>query len=138
MIVAAVEGLAAGTLHSRPQPAQGVTTAAKLSRAEARLDWRRPAADLERQVRAFAPWPGATFQASGQTIKVLSADVVEGGGGAAPGAILDDRLTIACGGGALRPTRLQRGGRAACDAAALLRGFPIPPGTRLAVPEAPA
>ncbi len=139
MIVAALEGLAAGTLRARPQPVEGVTYAAKLSRAEARLDWRRPATDLERQVRAFAPWPGATFQANGEAIKVLCADVgADAGGGTAPGTVLDDRLTIACGGGALRPTRLQRGGRAACDAAAFLRGFAIPAGSRLAVPEGPA
>ena len=138
MIVAAVDGLAAGTLWARPQPAAGATYAAKLSRAEARLDWRRPAVDLERQVRAFAPWPGATFRANGETIKVLSAEIIAESGGTAPGTVLDDRLTIACGGGALRPTRLQRGGRAACDAAAFLRGFAIPADTRLAVPEAPA
>jgi methionyl-tRNA formyltransferase len=135
MIVAAVAGRAAGTLHPRPQPVEGVTYAEKLSRAEAWLDWRRPAADLERQVRAFAPWPGVTFQAQGETIKVLAAEVIAGEGvGAAPGTILDDRLSVACGSGALRPTRLQRGGRAACDTAAFLRGFPISPGTHLPVP----
>jgi methionyl-tRNA formyltransferase len=138
MIVAAVAGRAAGSLHPRPQPAEGVTYAGKLSRAEARLDWRRPAVDLERQVRAFAPWPGATFQANGETIKVLAADVTEGEAGVAPGTILDDRLTVACGGGVLRPARVQRGGRAACATAAFLRGFPIPPGSRLPVPESPA
>jgi methionyl-tRNA formyltransferase len=134
MIVAAVAGRAAGTLHPRPQPAEGVTYADKLSRAEARLDWRRPAVDLERQVRAFAPWPGATFPVKGEIIKVLAAEVVANETAATPGTILDDRLTVACGGGNLRPTRLQRGGRTPCDAAAFLRGFPIPPGTLLPVP----
>jgi len=137
MIVAALDGVAAGTLQARPQPDAGATYAGKLSRAEARLDWRRPAADLERQVRAFAPWPGAHFKADGETVKVLSATVEAGNESAVPGTVLDDRLAIACGRGALRPARVQRGGRAACDTAAFLRGFAIPAGTRLPVPEGP-
>lgn len=137
MIVSSLEALTNRTAQARPQPDDGATYAAKLSRAEAQLDWRRPAAELERQVRAFAPWPGAHFMANGQTIKILTAEIESGKGAAAPGTVLDDRLTVACGGGALRPTRLQRGGRAACDAAAFLRGFAIPAGTCLPVPVGP-
>ncbi len=139
MIVSALAGVAAGTVRARLQPKDGATYADKLSRAEARLDWRRPATELERQVRAFTPWPGVHFTANGETIKVLAAEVepgeVEPEPAAAPGTVLDERLTVACGAGALRPMRLQRGGRAACDADAFLRGFAIPAGTCLPVPE---
>ncbi len=138
MIVVALRDLSEGTLTARPQPDEGATYAGKLSRAEAGLDWRRPAADLERQVRAFAPWPGAHFAVNGETIKVLAAEVDRGRDTAAPGTVLDDRLTVACGDGALRPTRVQRGGRAACDTAAFLRGFAIPAGAHLPLPEGSA
>ena len=142
---AMVEVLAAleqGRLHGRPQPDEGVTYAAKLERREAWLDWRRPAEVLERQVRAFTPWPGALCVVpgpkGGERLKVLSAAVAErhgGAGGSEPGTVLDDSLTVACGGGALRLLRVQRQGKAAMDAEALLRGFPVAAGTRLTVPE---
>ena len=138
LIVEALDGLAGGRLAARPQPAEGVTYAAKLSRAESALDWRRPAAELERQVRAFAPWPGATMEMSGETLKVLAAEPVERVSEAAPGTVLDGSLTVACGAGALRVTRLQRAGKAAMDAEAFLRGFALAPGTRLALPPEPA
>ena len=142
LMVAALDGLAAGRLEARPQPEEGVTYAAKLKRGEGHLDWRRPAAELERAVRAFTPWPGAEFEVPwGQTvarIKVLAAEVVTGNPAAAPGTLLDDRLTVACGEGALRPTRVQRAGKAAMDAQALLRGFPVAAGTRLPLPGAGA
>ena len=140
LMVAALEGLAAGRLEARPQPEDGITYAAKLKRGEGRLDWRRPAAELERAVRAFTPWPGAFFEApggqTGERAKVLAAEVVAGAPGAEPGTLLDDRLTVACGEGALRLTRVQRAGKAAMDAEALLRGFPVAAGTRLALPGA--
>ncbi len=140
LIVAALEGLAAGTLSPRPQPEDGVTYAAKLHRGEGRLDWRRPAAELERAVRAFTPWPGAEFEAprgqSDARIKVLAAEVVTGDPAAAPGTLLDARLTVACGAGALRLLKIQRPGKAALDAEVFLRGFDLAPGTRLALPEA--
>ncbi len=140
LMVEALDGLAAGRLESRPQPEEGVTYAAKLKRGEGHLDWRRPAAELERAVRAFTPWPGAEFEVpGGQTfarIKVLAAEVVTGDPAAAPGTLLDDRLTVACGEGALRLTRVQRAGKAAMDAEALLRGFPVAAGTRLPLPGA--
>ena len=108
----------------RPQPAEGVTYAAKIDKAEARIEWAREAVAIERQVRAFAPMPGAWFEANGERIKLLSAEVVDGEG--APGTVLDDQLTIACGSGAIRPLRLQRAGRGAMFPAELLRGFPLP------------
>jgi methionyl-tRNA formyltransferase len=113
----------------QPQPQQGVTHAPKIAKAEARIDWTRPAEEIERQVRAFAPSPGAWFEASGERVKLLSSELAAGQG--EPGTVLDDALTIACGSGALRPRLLQRAGRAALGPAELLRGFPLPPGTRL-------
>ena len=111
------------------QPAAGVTYAHKIDKAEARLDFSRSAAEAERQVRAFAPTPGAFFELDGERYRVLAADVADGS--AAPGIALDDQLTIACGSGAIRPILIQRAGRPAMDAAALLRGRAIPAGTVL-------
>ncbi|HVH78714.1 MAG TPA: methionyl-tRNA formyltransferase [Stellaceae bacterium] len=132
-IVAALDGLAAGELHARPQPETGVTYAMKLSRDEARLDWHLPAERLERQVRAFDPWPGAYFLVADERIRVLSAQI-DTGLHAVPGTVLDEQLSIACGDGAFRPLRVQRAGRGAMDTAALLRGFPLPPATMLPCP----
>ena len=115
----------------QPQPDEGVTYAAKIDKAETRIDWARDAATIERRLRAFAPTPGAWFEASGERIKLLAADVVDETTGD-PGTIVDDQLLIACGTGALRPLRLQRAGRAAMTPAELLRGFPLAVGTRLA------
>lgn len=131
LIVPALEGLQAGTLDAMPQPEDGVTYAAKLDKAEGRLDWGKPAAELERTVRAFTPWPGTWFEAGKERIKVLAAKVVETSGDAAPGTVIDDRATVQCGDGALRPTRLQRPGKGAMDAADFLRGFDLSQGTRL-------
>jgi len=80
-------------------------------------------------VRALNPWPGVWFEVRGERIKVLAARAAEAGG--EPGTILDERLTIACGEGALTVLTVQRGGRAAMTADALLRGFALPPGTML-------
>ena len=115
---------------ARAQPSDGVTYAAKIDKAEARIDWTCPAERIDRQVDAFDPWPGAFFQLGEERIKVLRADWEEGCG--APGEVLDDRLLIACGTDAIRPHRLQRSGKAAVGVDELLRGFPIPAGTRLA------
>ena len=133
-VVTALDGLARGELVARPQPTEGVTYAKKLRREEAQLDWRQPASVLERQVRAFDPWPGAFFSVAGERLRVLAAAAVPAPIAAPPGTVLDDALTVACGAGALRPLRLQRPGRNLQDAAALLRGFPIPPGTVLPCP----
>ena len=111
------------------QPDQGATYASKIDKAEARIDWSRPAQDIERQVRAFAPSPGAWFDANGERIKLLAADVVDGSG--APGEVLNDQLAIACGSGAIQPLRVQRAGRAPMNPNELIRGFSIPKGTIL-------
>ena len=142
LMVATLQAAAEGTLAPRPQPQEGVTYAGKLTAAEGRLHWSRPASELERQVRAFTPRPGAWFEceAAGkrERIKVLSAAALEEGGGeepgAEPGTVLDDRLTIACGEGALRMSRLQRSGKSVMAAENFLRGFPIP--ARTVLPEA--
>jgi methionyl-tRNA formyltransferase len=135
LIVAALDGLSAGRLTAEPQPAAGVTYAAKLSRTESQLDWRHPAGELERRIRALTPWPGATFTAAGERLKALAGEVVPGRAAAAPGTVLDDRLTVACGTDALRLTRVQRPGKAPVEAAAFLRGFALPAGVRLPLPE---
>jgi methionyl-tRNA formyltransferase len=122
-------GLAAGKLMARPQPAEGVSYAAKLTRAEARLAWTKSAQALERQVRAFDPWPGSWFLFGEERIKAVQARLADASG--APGTVLGPGLTVACGAGALRLTQVQRPGRAAMSDEALLRGFAIPPGTVL-------
>ncbi|MFM7027261.1 MAG: methionyl-tRNA formyltransferase [Chakrabartia sp.] len=114
----------------QPQPDQGVTYAHKIDKAEARIDFTRSAEEIERQVRAFAPTPGAFFEHQGERFRILSAQVTAAQG--APGTVLDDRLSIACGLGALRPTRLQRAGKSAMSADDLLRGYALPAGTHLA------
>jgi methionyl-tRNA formyltransferase len=132
LVVEALEGVAAGRLGATSQPGEGVTYAAKLARDEGALDWRRPAAELERAVRALNPWPGVSFESPAGRIKLLAAETVPGSG--EPGTVLDDRLTIACGEGALGPLRLQRAGREPTDVASFLRGCPVPAGTRLPCP----
>ncbi len=112
-----------------PQPDAGVTYAGKVDKAEARLDFSAPAERVERQIRAFSPAPGAFFEFDGERYKVIRADVIEGVGW--PGNVLDERLTIACGKDAIRPTRIQRAGKPAMETADLLRGKPIPAGTYL-------
>ncbi|MCW3836719.1 methionyl-tRNA formyltransferase [Sphingomonas canadensis] len=111
-----------------PQPQDGVTYAAKIDKAETRLDFTQTAEEVERQVRAFNP-PGAYFECAGERVRVLAAEIADGGG--EPGTVIDDRITVACGRGAIRPLRVQRAGRGAMTAEELLRGFPIPPGTQL-------
>ena len=109
-----------------PQPDDGVTYAKKIDKAEARLDFSRSAVEIERQVRAFAPAPGAWFEYEGERYKVLAAEVVASGGW--PGQVLDDGLTVACGKGAIRPTRIQRAGKPAMSLDDFLRGKAIPAG----------
>jgi methionyl-tRNA formyltransferase len=117
---------------ARPQPEEGATSAPKLSKADGRLDWTRDAAFLDRQVRAFEPWPGTFFEHEGTAIRVLEAEPAEAADGAPPGAVLDGLPTVACGGGgALRLLRLQRPGRAPMAAGEFLRGDALPPGTVL-------
>ena len=129
LMVLALERLQAGILTAEKQPDQGVTYAAKLAKEEGRLDWRRTARELDCTIRAFTPWPGVWFDYNGERIKLLAAEPVSGAG--EPGVLLDDKLTVACGQGALRLLKLQRAGKGALEAEAFLRGYAIPKGTRL-------
>ncbi len=129
LMVDALAGLAAGTLVATPQPENGATYAKKLDRDEGRLDWTQPAEILERLVRAFTPSPGAWFEYAGDRIRVLRARVAPGTG--TPGTVLDEKLTIACGAGALALDSVQRPGRRPADAEDFLRGYCLPAGTRL-------
>jgi len=113
----------------RPQPEAGSTYAPKLAREDGRIDWSREAAFVERQVRALNPWPGTFTTWAGAPLKVL--DCVPAEGEAAPGTVLDAQLTIGCGVGAVRLLRVQAPGGAAMDAAAFLRGHPLPAGSVL-------
>ena len=113
----------------RPQPEAGVTYAPKLTREDGRIDWTHSATEIDRRIRAFTPWPGTFSTLGGETLKILSAVPADGSG--PPGTVLDAKLTIACGSGAIRLVRVQLPGRQAMDADALLRGRPIPPGTVL-------
>ncbi|WP_347270002.1 methionyl-tRNA formyltransferase [Rhizorhabdus histidinilytica] len=117
------------------QPDEGVTYAAKIDKAESRIDFAEAAGQIERQVRAFNPAPGAWFEHQGERIRVLACEVIDRHGLAAPGEVIDDALTIECINGAIRPTRVQRAGKAAMSAGELLRGFAIPAGTHLAGPS---
>jgi methionyl-tRNA formyltransferase len=118
-----------------PQPDEGATYATKIDKSEARLDFLTSAVQVERQVRAFNPAPGAFFELEGERYKILAAEIVhpsEAVAGAAPGVTIDDALVIACNPGAIRATRIQRQGKPAMDAAELLRGRAVAAGTRLA------
>ena len=129
MVGPVVDDLAAGRARPQPQPEQGVTYAVKIDKAEGRLDWSRPAALLERQLRALNPWPGCWTGFEGQRLLVLAGDLAPGQGW--PGEILDELLTVACGEGALRITRLQRAGGRPLQADEFLRGIALPVGSRL-------
>lgn len=110
------------------QPQDGVTYAAKIDKAETRLDFTQSAEAVERQVRAFNP-PGAWFEANGERVRVLAAAMADGMG--TPGTVIDGELTIACGRDAIQPILVQRAGRGVMSADELLRGFAIPAGTLL-------
>jgi methionyl-tRNA formyltransferase len=112
-----------------PQPDFGATYAAKIDKAEARIDWSKPAELIEREVRAFAPFPGSWFELDGERIKVLRARTI--GVNGFDGTVLDDALTIACGQAALRLLTVQRAGKPAMPAEDFLRGHPVPMGTVL-------
>ena len=132
LMVQALRGLAAGTLRPRPQPPVGVTYAKKITNEEARIDWTRPALEVDAKVRGFAPAPGAFFEIGGKRVRVLEADVVPDVQGE-PGTVLDARPVIACGNGGLRLIHVQREGKKPMTALELMRGFALPPGTRLDV-----
>jgi methionyl-tRNA formyltransferase len=124
-----VDVLARLPMPAAAQPGEGVTLAPKLAKDEARLDFARSAEQVERQVRAFNPAPGAFFEYAGERIKIHSAEIADQSG--PPGTLLDDRLAIACGSGSIRPTLVQRAGRGVMTADELLRGFAIALGTWL-------
>jgi methionyl-tRNA formyltransferase len=139
LMARALAALSRGGLGFSPQSETGVTYAKKIDKAEARIDWGRSARDLHDLVRGLTPFPGAFFEADwGQgvtRVKVLRAALVEGQGKPGegpPGQVLDDRLTVACGSGALRLIEVQRAGKAATSAEEFLRGAGITPGTQLA------
>lgn len=112
------------------QPEEGVTYAAKIDKAETRLNFDQPAEAVERQIRAFNP-PGVWFEHEGERIRVLAAAVGHPSESSAGGVVVDGELTIACATGAIRPTLVQRAGRGVVTTRELLNGFPIPPGTQL-------
>lgn len=112
------------------QPKDGVTYAQKISKAEARIDWKKPAQEIYQHILGLAPFPGAYFVHKGESIKVFDA-AVEAAGKAAAGTLLDDRFLIQCGNGALRLKTVQRPGKTRVTAEELLRGFNIPPGSIL-------
>ncbi len=126
--------IASGELQPAPQAEAGVTYAKKIRPKEARIDWSKPAATVDGQIRGLSPFPGAWFTAQTEKgpvrVKVLACRREDGEG--APGEVLDDDLLVACGEGAVRLMRLQREGRGPQESDVFLRGFPLPPGTKLA------
>jgi len=125
-------GTVLGYLSAHPpvgQPDAGITYAAKIDKSESRIDFHQSAEAVERQIRAFAPAPGAFFEYGGERFRILSAHVLSDNGPA--GTVLDDQLMIACGTGAVRPSLIQRAGKSAMTPAELLRGFAIPQGSIL-------
>ncbi len=131
LMARALAALARGSVEAQAQAqaAEGVTYAKKIAKEEARIDWSRPAREIDCLVRGLSPHPGAWCEMKGERVKILYAEPVEGSG--APGMLLDDELTIACGSGALKPERLQRAGRGPMEAGDFLRGFPLHAGETL-------
>ena len=123
MIVDALETIAARALTATPQPEHGATYASKIDKAEARIDWTRPAGEIDRLVRAMNPAPGAWFEMDATRIKILAGEISSASGD--PGEVLDDSLTIACGKGAYRAITVQRAGKGAMAARDMLRGTTI-------------
>jgi len=133
LMVRAMGALARGGLQLTKQSEDGVTYAAKIEKAEARIDWRRPAREVLRHIHGLSPFPGAWCELAGDgepaRLKILRCEPAKGAG--APGEVLDDRLTIACGDGAIRILELQRAGKAPMKSADFLRGTPLRPPARL-------
>jgi methionyl-tRNA formyltransferase len=129
MMPVALGALERGTLQLTPQPAEGVTYAAKIDKGETRIDWAKPWREVHAHCRGLSPFPGAWFELEKTRIKVLRTTKGEGSG--APGTVLDDHLTIACGDGAVRLVEVQRAGKQPMKAEDFLRGTKVAPGTRL-------
>ncbi|MEO1240002.1 MAG: methionyl-tRNA formyltransferase, partial [Pseudomonadota bacterium] len=121
LIVTALDGLE--TRVPTPQPEDGVTYAAKIDKAEARIDWTRPAAEVDRHIRGLSPFPGAWFQVGGERVKVLRSRLAEGAG--PPGQVISG-TRVACSRGAVELTELQRAGKGPMTADAFLNGFTLP------------
>ena len=134
LMVRAMAALERGRLQLVTQSSDGVTYAAKIEKAEARIDWNRPARAVLRHIHGLSPFPGAWSEIAGEgeaaRTKILRCELTSGAG--TPGAVLDDRLSIACGEGAIRILELQRAGKAPMKAADFLRGTPLKPPARLA------
>lgn len=133
LVTRALTALERGELDCRPQPQVGATYARKIDKAEARIDFARPAIEVHNLIRGLSPAPGAWFEigANGQKerVRVLRTTLANGAG--RPGMLLDARLTVACGAGALRLLDVQRAGRRPMSAEEFLRGFPVAPGQQL-------
>ena len=119
-----------GTLELKPQPEAGVTYATKIDKNETHVDWTKPWKQVHNHIRGLSPFPGAWFEVGGVRVKALRSTKGEGKG--APGTALDDRLTVACGDGAVRLTQVQREGKKPMSAEEFLRGTAVKAGTRLA------
>lgn len=129
LMARALSALDRGTVAETPQSADGVTYAKKIAKDEARIDWSKSAAEIDGLIRGLSPWPGAFTEAKGERLKILYAEPTAGKG--APGEVIGDDLTIACGDGALRLKRVQRAGSRVMAADELLKGFSLPAGTKL-------
>lgn len=133
LMVRALAALERGSLDATSQSEEGVTYAAKIDKAEARIDFTRPAREVHNLIRGLSPLPGAWFEAGPEgrreRIKVLRSELADGDG--PPGTVLDDRLTVACGERAVRLVLLQRAGRKPMSAEEFLRGFNLPAGAKL-------
>jgi methionyl-tRNA formyltransferase len=137
LMVRALAALDRGSLTCRTQPEEGVTYAAKIDKAEARIDFTRPATEVHNLIRGLSPFPGAWFELPGakpERIKVLRSCRVEPATGGEPGEVVSSDLIVACGEGAVRLIELQRAGKKPMPATDFLRGCPIAPGTRLGGP----
>jgi len=129
MIVPALEKYVSGALSPRPQDEEKATYAPKIKKEESRIDWKMPAVEIDRKVRAFCPYPGAWFKLDDKRIRILKGRVGEGNG--RPGEILDGHLTVACRSGTYRIEEVQREGKKPMSAEEFLRGTPVPLGTVL-------
>ena len=128
LMVRALAALERGQIAEQAQSDAGVTYAKKISKDEARIDWSKSASEIDCLVRGLSPWPGAYTEIKGERLKILNAEPAIATG--EPGTIVGGDLTIACGDGALKLKKVQRAGSRAMDAAELLKGFALPPGTR--------
>jgi len=138
LMVRALGALERGAITPQPQSEDGVTYAKKISKDEARIDWSKSAVEIDCLIRGLAPSPGAFTEVKGERLKILYAmpvkedsSVAASGGGGGPGEIITDDLTVGCGEGALKLLKVQRAGKGVMEARELLKGFALPPGTKL-------